>query len=194
MLYLFIRLGRSDSSQQVSSHSNVEEPTEETVDQQFTANLLKDVVKDTVDESRQNESSEVEDYHEFKITDFEEDAVEYIAGYIIKRLKLNGDTAVDSSYFTWVDQVSEGGLVKPHPEFVKKILCLEKLFNTVHGKTFNFDGKALGMCLDLAKSIDLPNNAKLLFFRTRLYIRIKYLNKNVQNIKTKSKKIKKTIT
>lgn len=42
----------------------------------------------------------------------EEDALEYISGYMLRKLRLEEHTSSESS-FTWVDQVSKGYLKKP---------------------------------------------------------------------------------
>lgn len=53
-----------------------------------------------------------------------EDALEYISGYIIRKLNLKGFECQENS-FTWVDQVSKGYLKKPSRSFLEKIKCLE---------------------------------------------------------------------
>lgn len=56
------------------------------------------------------------------------DALEYISGYIIRKLKLEGYECHESSN-TWVDQISKGNLIKPSAEFVDAIKKLEGIFH-----------------------------------------------------------------
>lgn len=162
-------------------------------------NIARDEIKETICEEtldcddQINADLEQEDFSAC-YSEFEEDAIEYIAGYIIKKLKLQISTP-DESVFTWVDQVSEGGLTKPDRSFTIKIMSLDNVFKQVHGETFDVEKKAIESCMNRSNDVDLPDNAKRLFFRTRLYIRIKNLNRNLANAaKAKKRKMKKIIT
>lgn len=66
----------------------------------------------------------------------QDDALEYIAGYIIRKLNLvEYECNQDSN--TWVDQVSKGFLKKPKTEFVIKFRKLEAIFYKKMPLTFH---------------------------------------------------------
>lgn len=65
---------------------------------------------------------------------FHEDALEYVGGYIIQKLKLCGyESENNQEGYTWVDEVSKGGLKKPSANFLKHLKELEILFNSING-------------------------------------------------------------
>ncbi|XP_050518939.1 short stature homeobox protein-like [Diabrotica virgifera virgifera] len=69
-----------------------------------TPDLSDDAEKEEVD-------ADVEELNQLQY-----DALEYVSGYICKKLDLPEIT--DTSTYTWIDQVSEGGLKKPPEELV----------------------------------------------------------------------------
>lgn len=169
---------------------------------QITGSLLRDIstervtvadcgdTQDNINEMR--EDTECDDYS-MEYSELEEDALEYIAGYVIKKLKLPVPPP-DKSLFTWVDQLSEGGLINPGYEFASKIVLLENVFKKCHGENVNVNIKAVESCINESTNVDVPLEAKKLFFRTRIYIRIKNLNKrNFIDKRAKRRKMNKTV-
>ncbi|KNC34133.1 hypothetical protein FF38_08306 [Lucilia cuprina] len=64
---------------------------------------------------------------------FEDDALEYVAGYIIQKLKLkNSESENNEEGFTWVNQISKGGLKKPNIAFFNNLKDLENVFRNVN--------------------------------------------------------------
>ena len=83
-----------------------------------------------------------------------------------------------SSTWTWVDQVSEGGLYKPTESFLLKIIELEKIFIEINNNRISIRRDYLKYHLSQCDSINAIERVKRLFFRCRLYFRLKKLNKN----------------
>lgn len=127
--------------------------------------------------------------------DFVADSLEYVAGYIAKKLKLDNyiEKENQKSSYTWVDEISRGGLKKPSKEFLDKIIELNNIFNIINKDKLCVRKDYLKYHVDLSEKINLSNEIKILFFRIRMYFRIRILNKNLdKNICTNRKKLKKT--
>lgn len=127
--------------------------------------------------------------------DLHEDALEYVAGYIARRLKLGEDYVYPSgmssqSTYTWIDELSEGGLKKPTEEFLTKLKKLELIFNVINKDNINTNSNYLSNLLSKVKHNDLDDKIKTLFFRCRMYFRIRELNKKFifSNLNKKHKK------
>lgn len=129
--------------------------------------------------------------------------MENFAGYIIKKT-----TATNSSErkalldetntsWTWVNQISEGGLIKPSKEFLEEIVKLERIFEKYKKNSFGCKG-ILKKCLELSNSIKVDTNIKSLFFRSRIYFYVKEKNSIIKREKSEkiiyNKKLKKIIT
>ncbi|KAI8124612.1 Transposable element P transposase [Lucilia cuprina] len=97
---------------------------------------------------------------------FEEDALEYVAGYIIQKLKLtNSESKNDEGGFTWVNQVSKGGLKKPNSLFLNKLKQIEILFRNINGDSISNISNLTKYMLDKSSENDLPENVKSFFFK-----------------------------
>lgn len=187
---------------EVVTFSNTEDASESLEDDHISGQLLRPISKIiSLDAPEQFSLSQFEDIsteiqNRSDVTELEDDAIEYLAGYLIKKLKINKHVSEDSSY-TWVDQISEGGLKKPSREFQNKIKSLENIFFK-HNKNDIYTGsKFLAKLLNDSENVDLNIEVKKLYYRTRLYIRIRYLNNDKSNIcnnTRKKRKLLKTIT
>ena len=67
------------------------------------------------------------------ITEIEYDGIENIARYIVFKLRtkesLRASTSQqDNTTYSWTDHLSEGGLYKQNPDFLKQIFELEQVF------------------------------------------------------------------
>lgn len=126
------------------------------------------------------------------------DGLENLGGFILQKLKnkinLNEETQNNQNNWTWVNELSEGGLMKPSETFLKKLIELEKIFLNLKSQ-INNKKKLLRSFMEESKSIDVNFKVKRLFFRCRIFFFIKQENINIKkNIKKlKNKKIKKFI-
>lgn len=146
-------------------------------------------------------SREIEDdinFEEIEIEELQEDALEYLGGYIIKKCFKGNEAQVyrdaNSSTFTWVDEVSEGGLIKPSKQFIIILKQLEKVFETLNGNKISITQNYLKKHLLQSEKIECEAKVKTLFFRCRMYFRIKHLNNDNKKIKKTKRKYKKIIT
>lgn len=123
------------------------------------------------------------------------DGLENLAGFLCYKLK---DPSIESDentdYYTWVDHLSEGGLHKPSKTFLLKIQELEKIFRAVNGDSILVSKKFISDLISKSNNIDCSEKAKSLFFRSRMYFRIKELNRSLNSIKLGKRKILKVTT
>ncbi|XP_036328559.1 uncharacterized protein LOC118740912 [Rhagoletis pomonella] len=127
------------------------------------------------------------------------DGLENLAGYICHKLGkdnpeicMNPET--DSSY-TWVNHVSEGGLSKPTDMLMEHMKALLAVFDEVNGSELYICKDYLKKHLDLSSHVNCSQKVKELFFRARMYFRIRSLNKSiVENQYSKKRKLNKTVT
>lgn len=148
-----------------------------------------------------NELLELQNIDELGETTY--DALEYWAGYIIKKLDCENDGQITSreknqNSWTWVNEVSKGGLIKPSQEIMLKLKLLEQIFIKLNDKNINIRCDYLKYHFNECDKIDIlenmPENVKLLFFKCRLYFRLRMLNRCLRKEKNKKKKITKTFT
>lgn len=125
------------------------------------------------------------------------DSLEYIAGYLAKKFQNSipnlGDYTyqirTDHSYNlpSWVQQLSYGGLVKPKPEWFKKIVKWNTYFEKFHGDSFRkVPSLVQSLALKIKKKDTMPLDIIKAFCKLRTIIRINF--KNLQAASEKSKK------
>lgn len=128
-----------------------------------------------------------------ELDELQYDGLENLAGFICHKLKKKEPSASCSSSsqetFTWVNHLSEGGLKKPTEQLMAQLHQLEQIFNKVNADSIFVCKEYLSNLLNLSSHIDCGNKIKILFFRSRMYFRIRTLNKSFQD-KSLSKKRK----
>lgn len=132
-----------------------------------------------------------------EFSELQSDALEYLAGYIIKKLRhsieLNEAVCNDDKSWTYVDEVSEGGLIKPSQKFVETVSQLEAIFLN-EKNNLSSNRNIFKSLLNLSSQINISEQVKKLFFKCRIYFFIKEKNKNIVNTKkSQNKKINKFI-
>lgn len=132
---------------------------------------------DEIGEDYTSEPVEFDESNFEDIGELEEDALEYISGYLIRKLNLQEYQSKENS-FTWVDEVAKGALKKPSNDFLEKIKKLEKIFYIRNGDKISHDPNILQDLVQCSTSIDLADNIKSLFFKCRIHFRIRRLNLN----------------
>ena len=129
------------------------------------------------------------------------DGLENLAGYICHRLKnkVSDLETNETNESSWVHHLDEGGLSKPSDTVMAQLLSLENVFNAVNG-----EGQGIYICAKYIKHmIDISNKSnincdekikKKLFFRSRMYFRIRKLNREIiENKNSRKRKYKKII-
>lgn len=111
-----------------------------------------------------------------------EDALEYIAGFIVRKLGLTEHVSNEPTY-TWVDEVSRGGLTKPSTSFLCITKQLEVVFKTFNGTTVRNCDNYLQKLIACSEHVGANADVKKLFFKTRMYQLIKNLNRSIKNKK-----------
>lgn len=111
------------------------------------------------------------------ISGLHEDALEYIAGFVVRKLGL-AQYGANEPTFTWVDEVSRGALVKPSSVFLGIIKSLEVVFKNFNGGLIRTCSPYISRLIECSEHVDVSVEVKKLFFKTRMYHRIKNLNKS----------------
>jgi hypothetical protein len=138
-----------------------------------------------------------------KCEEFEEetqlacDGLENLAGYICHRLKEVIPNIHDNweSSYTWVNHLSEGGLSKPTAEMMTHMSALENIFNEANGTEIDIRENYLKHLNTLAAKVDWDEKIKTIFFRSRMFFRLRTLNRDlIDTAKLKKRKMTNTIT
>lgn len=119
------------------------------------------------------------------------DGLENLAGFIAFKLRHKHKLGYlpdnnDSSY-SWTNHVSEGGLMKT--DFLGKCKQLDSIFEKINGNSLLIKKNYLKYHLECASNINVTEDAKLLFFKCKMYFKIRILNRNLKektNIRQKN--------
>lgn len=126
------------------------------------------------------------DLSEAETTELQDDALEYLAGYIIKKLGAYEYTATTNTY-NFIDEVSKGGLQKPTKEFFEKLRHLETIFNKFNYDKICLEPNIRQKLIQKSYNVDIPIDVKSFFFKCRIFFRVKHLNKCLKIQKSKQK-------
>jgi len=141
--------------------------------------------------------------------EIEEDAIEYLAGWVAKKYKVQfpelGSTTTQCNLDlehtkqhnyqipSWIHHVSYGGLIVPSQDFKHKIIRVERLFKKI---TKNQIPKMPGVVKYLTNKIicrmEIEEKYKTViqtYIKQRIFIRMKYLNQH-SNLLLKKRKAK----
>lgn len=134
------------------------------------------------------------DDEEDSITNLQHDGIQHIAGYVAYRLRhqenLGKPTSHDNGFVTtWIDELSEGGLYRPGEEFLKTIYKLETIFNKYNGIGLKSKTNYIEGLLEMSSEIEGSDNMKKLFFRCKMYFRMRNMNRNLTAVVANEKKI-----
>lgn len=184
-------LGRTDATQQLSCYSsNIEQS-----DVEYTwlavsgsSNEVEDPPEGAL--KLMLDSIEKIDYGSEKkaITN---DAVEYLAGYLIYKEKCDIrciEEVNDETELSYVDIVNRGGLKKPPKAVVNKVHQLEKMFRSTPITTNDLYNAMISQ-----SNVNMPHLMKLRYFKTRVFSRIRYLNRQMITYKTSKKNLRASI-
>lgn len=114
-------------------------------------------------------------------------AIEYVAGCVLRKFNfencdshINEDGENLTSSNSFIDIVDRGGLVKPTEHITNFFILLENIFNNTDFYSLDI----LKTLLDNSNHVpELTSNQKLMYFRTRIYSRTKYLNTKIRESK-----------
>ena len=134
-----------------------------------------------------------------EINDLKYDGLEHLAGYIIYRLKdkvpnmIHNYCDTDStSTYTWTDTLSEGFLRKPNLKFMELLQQLDDIYNVKNGKTLQPGNDYIKNLIAKSNGVDLPYAIKNLFYRCKMFFKIRTMNlKLIEDANSKKKKKKK---
>lgn len=108
------------------------------------------------------------------------DGLENLAGYIAFKLrhkeKLGSIPNTNEASFSWINHLTEGGLQKPTDEFMIKCNELDKIFIKYNGDSLKIEKNYLQNLCKLAEGVNVSDEVKMLFFRCKMYFKIRILN------------------
>lgn len=119
----------------------------------------------------------------------EQECAQYIAGYVANRFSNKypqlTSNIVDQPSNSWTQYISKGSLKMPSHSLERAIEQLEKYFIELHGNSLSKAPniiKILSNTLSTKiKNLDLPDEVIQCLVRTRTYIRLNNLNKDILN-------------
>lgn len=204
--------GRSDSTQQLTSFGNVEGTDEDFIDLNVgcTSDLMEVEEDNFLDDCEQISDLEEDggdvdidchttrdhNYAQSDDNRLSDDGMEYLTGFVCH--KTNQVVSEEFDAESWVAKVSEGGLKIPDRVAKGAARHLEKIFQQTNGQRICEKPGIINRMLKRADKVDISLKFKKLYLRSRLYFRLRFLNRlNTQNIRDKRKKrmnkLKKTI-
>ena len=130
--------------------------------------------------------------------DLEYDDLEQLGGLIAFKLKAKepelGLSTNCLSEYTFVNHLSEGGLVKLSPILMRNLIDLEKTF-TKYNDPLKICKNYLAFHIEKSSYVEcsLDLDVKTLFFRCHVYFTIRHLNQNIKQSNTRSGISKKKI-
>ena len=69
----------------------------------------------------------------------------------------------------------------PSEEFMQKVKVMEHAFRVFHGDKASFDKKPIEKLADrIVREFEIPKEIATLFSKTRLFLRLKNLNRDIQ--------------
>lgn len=139
------------------------------------------------------------DNDEEELKTLQYDGLQNLAGYICHKLKNKHPSIeannVGDSIYTWVDHLSEGGLSKPSNLLMEQLKSCDEIFNKLNQSKILITNGYLQKHLSEAKDIEADEEVKKLFFRSRMYFRIRLLNEEIyEGAKTRKRKFNKITT
>lgn len=161
------------------------------IDKLDTSNNPLLIVNDPLIVVNANEQDEVISH---ELHELEYDGLENLAGYIYFKLGYSRIEYTNKPFYTWLDHVDEGGLCKPSDEFLLKMEELENIFTSVNGDTLLVCKNYIKNLVSKSVHVDCSDSAKNLFFRSRMYFRLKELNKSLRKPIVGKRKMKKIAT
>lgn len=129
-------------------------------------------------------------------------ALEYLGGYVCHKTQEKVQRTIEKTDTeetdSWVAKISEGGLVIPNKEEQQAILDLESVFNEVNGTYICDKPGIVARMMEKVSNVAVSDKFKTKFLRSRIYIRIRYLNREthlnkLEKSKKNRKKINKTV-
>lgn len=115
------------------------------------------------------------------LEDLKFDGLQNLAGFISHKLQHIVAPDNEPTGYTWSSHVSEGGYTIPSTAFVEQISQLEDIFQKFNGDDIIITKNYLKTLLELAQDVPVNGEVKSLFFRSRMYFRIRNLNSDLKN-------------
>jgi hypothetical protein len=121
----------------------------------------------------------------------------YIAGYLAYK-NYEGKLCSEEDVVEngWIERLSRGGLTTPSKDLVEIVRVGNEIFEKIHSKEFNWlkaDDKLVGNFLKILQKKFPTASSKLLrrFARTRIFIRIRFLNRTNKYVSDEKRNKKK---
>lgn len=182
-------LGRNEGV--YSEFSNVE--TDDTPDIPLSGSLISKL-NPSPDPSAEDDNNMENIITMEDINEMAYDGLENLAGFICHKLKDSTLQSSSSATYSWIDHLSEGGLSKPSPTFMSHIEELNRVFIETNKEGLAIGGNFIHNLLIKSSRIDCPEKAKRLFFRSRMFFRMRELNTELKAKKASKRKWNKILS
>lgn len=119
------------------------------------------------------------------LNNVEYDSLEYLGGYILKRLRTKLPHLVDkysdknSSTFTFVEQKSEGFLIKPTMEFIAQLEKMNSIFNRLNEGGLKPKSNYIKDLMSV--NVDVDERFKKIFYRCKMFFNIRISNQKIKD-------------
>lgn len=124
-------------------------------------------------------------------SDVPQDALKYLAGYVAFKSRFIDDSlgtrgehlcVTAEMCDDWISIISKGGLTRPSHEWLNKITQFEVIFGSFHGLAISKQSKIISSLTAIIKSKfpEVHEKTISLYVRTRTFIRIRHLNKQLK--------------
>lgn len=171
--FLIISIGRRDASQQLANYSNIEQTEDNSGYGKWEISY----------ESMDGDDGDGQNYQPpyccDEYTCNRNEAVvgvpvlQYIGGFIMRKL----DISSEGGQSKWISGVSKGGLKIPNNEFNRRIAQLEDVFLQLNRCKGIYGGPDFELIhLKAAEHVQMEVGIKKLFFKVRLFARIRHIN------------------
>ena len=126
------------------------------------------------------------------------EALKYVAGFLAHKLRDKYPDLGEKTSETlsgartespWIHALSRGGLTAPSSDFMRKIISFEKIFKNIHGNSLYREEKVISFTIaSIVKQFPkFPLDVIKKYVRTRIFIRIKFLNHQIRTEKEAKK-------
>lgn len=171
--FLIISIGRRDANQQLANYSNIEQCEDSTGYGKW------EIAYESMDGDNGDGQNYLPPYccEEYNCNLNEAvvgvPVLQYIGGFIMKKLDIN----CEGGHSKWISGVSKGGLKTPNNEFNRRITQLEDVFLQLNRCKGIYGGPDFE-CIHLKASehVQMDISIKKLFFKVRLFARIRHIN------------------
>ena len=132
-------------------------------------------------------SAETESPEDINMTECEKEGMYYVGGFLCFKLAEkypwmgSRTSAIKDKCSAWMSLKSRGGLYMPSDQLQQFLMLSETIFQKYHGPTLSLEKNPISRMTSILvmRFPDYPEEIIALYSRTRLFLRLKYLNSKI---------------